>query len=457
MGIRLIAAVAVALGSLAAPSIAQQSPWTATANGHEWRGMVVEGSRGLALSIAWPWSITGDAGRDRGVAIAEASRRAAAADAALPAGARTETEIGHGFTRFGLVLESASSQALAPWLAALAAPLEGMPSDVRPDALARDLALAALAADDSDWLFPGDRLLGSAQRQVLAGSPFATGRGGDAEALQRVTAAELESALAAAPPAPLVVAAIGEVNLLAQFESLVALLPRPAATSGVRPRTPESPRIDLDAPPPFVEHPRVDAAFAAIALPTRPLEAGGIAEAVAVEVLRRRARQRFSDFRGGELFARAPFVAGDLLVGDPLVVLHRRGPTPDLLVPGAAAPEPATLVSLPHRELVELLRDCERNPVGAAEAASALGVVRAEWAVPPFSDALRAAMRRLPQAGAGPARTLCLLRRRGLDDEAVRAGLELDAMAVSAALRALVERVSWHGGLVPVPATLLGG
>lgn len=461
-GIRSRSLVALAV---AASLAAQQSEWRSLANGHRCRTVAIDGATGLAVAVSIPWPAqkgpTGnEPGLAYGLAAAEAARRAAAADAALPRHLRTQVEVGNGRTGYCIAFDSANAVALEAWFAALAAPLAHVPAGERSDLVQRDLALAALAADDSDWLYPGDRLAGVARREALAGSPFDTGVRGDAEAVLRASATAFAERLAAVPSSPWFVAALGDREKLAAVESALAALSPPHS---VPPASAPSismdsvPPIDLAASPRLEPHPRVDAGFAAVALLPLPLDRGGLADAVAIEVLRRRARQRFVEFRGAEVLARAPFVQADVLAGDPLVVLHRRAPTPDFLDPAAMAAPPTSFVAVPHRELVEFVRDCEHTPVRAEEASAALAVVRAEWALPPYADALQGAMRRLPQAMLAPVRTLCHFGVRGFDDARVRDGLALDATGVSAALQALARRVVWHGGLVPIPPKATGG
>jgi hypothetical protein len=192
----------------------------------------------------------------------------------------------------------------------------------------------------------------------------------------------------------------------------------------------------------FVEHPRIDAHYVACAMPTPPTPLT-LARLCAVEVMRIRARARYQTPRGNEALARAPFVQHEALHGDPLLTLFRRG------VHGAPA-------DLPRRELEELAGSMVL-PTQAGEFATAVAIVRAEHAAPPYTEGQLTALRTAPAAAATRARSLVLLARSGLRDAEVRALAELRAAEVDAELRAFSTGPKFWAGLAPKFVDPLGG
>lgn len=408
-----------------------------TGSGHFVRAIEVEGSRAVGLSVVWPFAANADSGAQRGLAYALSQQRAANADAVLPTGTSTQRELGAGFTVFSVLLPPASTELAGPWLQALLQPFDA----TAIDAAARTLAIAALLADDSDWLYPGDVLRGRARRAIWKGTEHATGVLGDAAALQQFDAAAFVNASAVPLASPLRVAVVGDVGVVDRLESLLAKVPcGPAARvdETVGPTSFQAASIELSP------HPRTDAAYVAVAFASPRPKASTLATTVVIELLRSRARASFRSWRGNEPLARAPFVHADFLLGEPLVLLFRRAPT-------EAGPD------LPRRELSDLLTSFTSVPPRETELASALGIVCAELSVPPYSDLQVKALQRVPFGLLPRARVACLLGHFGIGDADVHALSGLDINGISTSARALLGGAEWWGGLLPTVKSPFGG
>ncbi len=419
------------------PAVTTAGAWQRTPNGHALRAIEVPQTDAVAIAVVWPWRPLVDGGAQRALEHALAMQRAVNADAVLPAGATTQRELGDGFTVFSVVLRSASPTTAASWLEALLRPF----GDCSTDTLARTLALAALAADDADWLYPGEVLHGLARRAVFAATSRATGVLGDASSLQRCGTAAFVTASALPLSAPLRVCTVGEASVGARLWLVLANV-----AAGPTPATIEAAnwRHDGTLPIALEPHPRIDAAYVAAALRLPVPSDDSLSAAAAIELLRLRARTRFQSWRGNESLARAPFVQADFLLGDPLVMLFRRAPA-------EGGPE------VPRRELESLLASYETTPPTAGEIAAALAVVRAELAVPPFATTLSQALSRVPASLLPRARAACLLGHFGIADAAVHALAEVDGKGLTAALLSLLDAGVWLGGLIPNTKPPLGG
>ena len=414
--VRLTVLAASVAASAQAPVAAPSSPWTEVA-GHRLR--VVEApAGGCGISVVFPWSIEGDAGASRALAHAASVHRAAIADRTLPERVRTQRELAEGFCVFSVFLQGPDA-ALAPrWLQALCGPFSARDD---ADVSARSIALAALASDDADWLYPGEVLQGLARRALFAdGDSRRTAALGDAASLLEVTPEQFARALSVAPAGGLTVAVVGELPSGAALEPVLRTIPR--ANVGVAATLPLRNVEGLALA--VHKHTRIDAAYvgcAAVA-PDGPVS---LARLLAIEILRIRARVRFSSPRGNESMARAPFVQHEPLLGDPLVLLARRG------VADAGS-------DLPRRELEELVAACALT-ADPKEMSAALAVVRAEFQAPPFAALQLEALRVVPAALATRARSLALLGLHGIDDSTLLAIGDVDAASVGAELRQLLK------------------
>lgn len=421
-------AFATFLFAVAAMAQAPSDVWVRIGAGHRLRCVDVDVGA-VGISVAWMFDLAGEPGASRARAQAAAMHRAACADRVLPPRVRTQVEIGEGFCLFSAWLPEDAAATASKWLAALRGPFD---ADADGDLVARSLALAALAADDSEWLYPGEALSATLRRAAFDPTdPRAWGLLGDAQSLLATGPDEFVASLDAPPPGGLTVAFVGPARHESAFSSSLAEIP-----CGPAPSTADLPplRLPAETSSQFVVHPRVDAHYVACAMPAPggPLT---LARLCAVETLRIRARSRYQTPRGNESLARAPFVQHEALLGDPLLVLFRRG------VHGSPA-------DLPRRELEELTGSMVL-PTQASEFAAAVAIVRAEHAAPPYSEGQLAALRAAPAAAATRARSLVLTSRSGLRDEDVRAVAELRPAAVEAELRAFTTAPKFWAGLAP--------
>ncbi len=393
--------------------------------------------QGCGISVAWPETVLDDAAHSRALAYAVAVHRAAIADRVLPQQVRTQIELGNGFTVLSAHVPADSLDAGARWLRALAGPF-GDRADA--DVADRSQALAALAADDADWLYPGEALHGMARRAMFAaGDARAIGALGDASFLLSMPRESFVAALQAPVSGGLRVAIVGDRSAFDAVEAALLEIgcESPKSERRLLPLPQQEP-----SPLAFAPHPRIDAHYVACAFhaPQGPVS---MARLVAIEVVRIRARTRFQSPRGNESLARAPFVQNDPLLGDPLLLLFRRG------VHGASA-------DVPRRELEELAAAIAL-PTQAAEFAGALAVVRSEWAAPPYGEGMLAALRVAPAAIATRARALVLRSLGGIGDADVVAAASLQPADVDAELQILsAARRAWFG-LAPTHTDPLGG
>lgn len=422
-----VAAIATCLGAL--PTLAQADPaaWRSLGAGHAVRAVELAGSTAQAIAVVWPHAPLAGSVAMRAGSVALAAYRAAASAAALPPGAVVGHEVFDQHTVFTALLPAADAEAAAQWFAALVRPPAG---DAQADALRQAAARAALSIDDADWLYPGSLLRGRARTAAGLGE-----RPADAVAcLLQWSPTAMANALAA-EPAPLRVVVVGSSLGLSSLCAAIERLPVAAAASvAAVAAAPAGPGAGSGEA--FTPHARVDAAYVAAALRAPAIDAQALPFAVGVAVLRARAEAAFRSYRGGEAMAGAPFVAFDLLAGDPLVVLCRRAP--------AAAAAPA------RAELESLLADVRAAPPTADEVAVAASVLAAEWAVPPWPPAHVAVLAELPQALVPRARALALLGQHGIADAMVRSLPAMSPADVVAALRPALEASAvWWGGLLP--------
>ncbi len=414
---------------------AQTEGWVRV-SGHSLR--IVEVDVGaVGISVAWNTRSFGDPAADRALAHAAATHRAACADRLLPPLVRTQVEIGENLCLYTVWLPDEEAAAAPRWLSALIGPFD---ADADGDMVARSLALSALAADDAQWLFPGEALQSTLRRAAFGvHDARAWGPLGDPKILLATKPGDLVASLATPPGGGLTIAVLGaarHVDALAQ-----ALAAIPCGPEVVFAQAPVSKAAD-GAALAFTTHSRIDAHYVACAMPApdAPLT---VARLCAVEVLRIRARSRYETPRGNEALARAPFVQHEALLGDPLLVLFRRG------VHGASA-------DLPRRELEELAGSMGLL-TEATECATAVAIVGAEHAVPPYTPGQLAALRAAPAAAATRARSLVLLGKARLPDGAIHALVDLRVSDVDAELRAFATAAKFWAGLAPTFVDPLGG
>jgi len=185
------------------------------------------------------------------------------------------------------------------------------------------LGRARLRADDNTRLYPGPSLHNKARRCLYQGDPRGRQVDGVPAEIARITKAELTARYKDHYGSRgAILATVGGVTAGDLEKRLRQHL---AEASGVT-RVPVPVRPTVAEPVVRSEiHPRVDGPYVTVAIPAP--EPGNLSAAfvVAVAAMRHQAQAYFGNYRGGEWRARFPFVRYELLVGDPLVMINRRG------------------------------------------------------------------------------------------------------------------------------------
>lgn len=303
------------------------------------------------------------------------------------------------------------------------------------DDIALVVARTALAADDAEFLYPGDVQARRAERALGVGPSTAEG----------VEMAKLQpAAIRDLLRQPVHRSGGGAGAVRPSLRAAVDALPfgrTPDPRSG---RTMLFPAPAAGAPT-SETHARVDQPFVMAAF-RAPDREQWPAFAVALEVARARGARRLPG-RGSEGRARTPLVAWSWVAGDRVVRFHRRGTEARRLLPGeqpeadAAAEAAAT-----WHELAAFLDDLRERPPAAAEVQAAKAALVAELGLAVDAD----------RVVVGPFVSGWLLvqmlgPRRGIDAVAIEA---VDAAAAHAVLTAAIEPgKGYHHELLPLPRT----
>ena len=382
----------------------------------------------VAVGVLWSHGLDHDASARCGLARVLAESRLRCACAAAPAVRATGVKVGGDFAlAFGVVAVGDADSAAAFLRGLLDAGCGEGGGVLDDDTLERLIARAALAADDAEFVFPGDVLATRARRTRLAGTAAAHPLAGDARAIAALSPDAVRAALR--HPVGVRLAAVGALDdgLIDRVRGLArAPIAAVAVTASVAAAPVAAETVDVGA--------RADAPFVAVAVPA-PAPAHRATFALGLEVARVRCHRRFR-LRGNELFAGAPFVRWSWLEADPLALFYRRGEQPERLLPGQRAAASAADESRAVRaELADLLRDLRANAPSEDEMRLARRALRARFALPATAPAAAALPGRLS--------ALLLATYHGIAVE------ELDtvtAAAVHALLRRRLaaERLSWH-------------
>lgn len=368
--------------------------------------------------------------------------REATAAAGLPQGSAHGLEVLHGglvVFRAEFPVEGAGATAVA-WVEAL------LGSEVGFDADRAELAIgrAALAADDQRVQQPGSVLRTLLLQQLL---PDVL-RGVRGWLPDPVAVAALDPRTLARerlPAQALALAWVGGAPLPPQLApaALASRLALPPATA-----VPILGDVPTANEPVRAVHPHVRGVFAVRAL--RVPAPASPALALGIEVLRSRALQQFQRPRGGEERALAPFVAWSWGAGDPLVRLHRRGPSlVEEAFGRAATAGPGGLdEALPARELDELLEGLHQRPPTAREVQGAARVLQFEYALPPWQPNLLQSLADVPEALRIRARTVSLAAVHGISRADLEALATTPPEAVAAELLPLLDPARRGRGLL---------
>ena len=402
----------------------------------------VGGATATAVGVLVPRGFDDDPPGQSGLAAVAAAARLELGRRAVEGLLASGVQVGSDYAIvFAVVGQDQRARAVAFLEAA-----RGDGASLPEDALRLAIARAALAADDAEFLYPGDVLRTRARARLGRGNEFARPPAGRARECSALTVATLRAHLAS--PTPLRVAALGVVD--AAWRDAVEGItwpavdcpPRGAATCtaawGQRAMTEDvSERADS---------PYLGAAVAA------PAPGARGAWAMAVEVARARAFGAF-ELRGRELFARAPFVRWSWLHADPIAMFFRRGEDHVRLLPGERAKASiGDEVAATRGELERLLVDLRDRAPTAAECAAARAALRGRLVLPAGGES--AAWASEPATLPGRLEVLLLCAHHAVDVA------QLDTVSPADVARSLAEtlapeRVSWHA-VTPRPRDGLG-
>lgn len=420
----------LSLGLLAVLSLSPQEELLH--NGVRSLSCPVPGSGSQAFALLMPVGFDHDPLGAAGLAEAAALCLLAQAAPELPPGATARHSVQGTCTLFQCTVDAAHADAGLRWCALL---LRSLQDD--PDRMAMALAQAALLADNAEEVFPGPMLQSRLRRALWSGTPLGRWQSGKASELQAVDQQRLREFVAQTRgPERALLVSIGGADraMLRRGMEVLAAVPK----RGVPPQ-PVLRQATADAGEATTNW-RTGGAFIAVAL-RAPLQGDAhlLPFALGIEVLRLRALRAFQEHRGGEAGAGAPFVLYDLLAGDPLAVVCRRGKNG---IPAEG----------PRGEIEELLEHLRRVPPGARELEAARTALQGELMVPPFPGDFLQAMVAAPSIMATRARAWALLAHRGLLGR-VHEELPASAAAVATALgnALLPENLVWHAILPAQP------
>ncbi|MBK8100741.1 MAG: hypothetical protein IPK26_26950 [Planctomycetes bacterium] len=416
--------------TLAMPALAQQP--VRLGDGIEVDAVLVAGASDLALVALWPTGLGDDPEGAAGLAAAVARwrllalRAAWSADRPLPCG--SEVRLDHVLVWLQVPVGSldAGAKCLA---AALRPPGDGATDDLAAVAIGQ----AALAADDAEFTIPGLRLQSLARQRLLVGAA-ARPLAGHARHVQVCTAGQLRAAAGQWPEPRLL--AFGGADMAAVATALRTALPPVDAPLPV-------PIWSAPVVPPAVEdvagYAMLMAPIAVFATPLPPPDAKvAPATALAVSILRERMSRRFLNQRRAveESFAATPFVSGDWLAGDPVLVLCRRG----------IHWRP---FAQPRAELEAFLAEARATAITAAELDLARRLLWHGLRTVPVDAVDASELAATPALLPARAITTAVVRFRGMQARLAELALASLSEVQSEWLRLLDPAKAWWGGLVP--------
>ena len=402
----------------------------------------VAGATATAVGVLFPRGFDDDPPEQSGLAAVAAAARLElgrrVADGSLASG----VQVGSDYAIVFVVVGADQAARAVAFLEAV----RGSGEDLEDDALTLAVARAALAADDAEFLYPGDVLRTRARARMGRGTGFARPPAGLAGECSALTPATVRAHLAA--PSAMRVAALGVVD--ATWREALAAVAWPTAPCPPRGaavcRASWGQRAMTEDVSERADSPYLGAAVAAPAPDARA------AWAMAVEVARARAFRAFQ-LRGRELFARAPFVRWSWLRADPIAMFFRRGEDHVRLLPGERAKASIVdEVAATRRELERLLTDLRDRAPSEAECAAARAALRSRLALPAAGE--QAPWASEPATLPGRLEALLLGAHHAVDVG------ELDRVRPADVARSLAEtlapeRVSWHA-ITPRPRDGLG-
>lgn len=404
----------------------------------------IDGATATAVGVLWSHGFDDDAIEVAGLARVVAACRLERVRRLVPNTLASGMRIGSDYSLVFGVVAGGDAQLASKFLSTL---LSDQSADevLTDDVIALAVARAALAADDAEFVYPGDILLTRARQRLGRGTALARPPAGIATALVKLTPTAVRDALRVGSPVR--VAVLGAVDA-AVIDAIRPLTPTfETETRGKfvcsQPRAVRDMSKDRNG---RADSPYVSAVFAL------PADVDRAALAIGVEVATSRAFRRWR-MRGREQNARAPFVAWSWLHADPLLRFCRRGENHVRLLPGE---RPQALVPDEVRattaELQAFLADLRTVPPSETELGNARAALRSRLGLP--GPGQKFAWASEPATLPGRLQVLLLAAHHGVDVAKID---NLDASLVHAAVKSVLqaERSSWHA-LLPANDNALG-
>lgn len=395
----------------------------------------VDGATATAVGVLWSHGFNDDEEDAAGLARVLAACRLQRVRHAVPSMLASGMLIGGDYALvFGVVSGQEAEQSKTVIATLLD---EDAHSDVlTDDLLAVAVAQAALAADDAEFVYPGDVLLSHARTRLGYGSNLARPPAGIASACSSLTPADIRKALRVVVPVRAAVLGALDAATLSAISKLVPAGSEPEARVQLLCTSPQVANSMSEA-----TNDRLDAPFiaASFALPEALDQA---AFALGMQVATSRAFRRWR-MRGMEQQARAPFVRWSWLHADPIVQFCRRGENPRRLLPGEQAKGSLEgEVSATSDELKAYLDDLVSLPPTEAELDRARVALRARLALPVPGQ--KYAWASEPATLPGRLQVLLLAAHHGIDVG------KIDTLTVAAVHQAVQlaldpKGASWHG------------
>jgi len=423
------------VGLLAAPPVEAQQ---------ECAFLDIDGATATAVGVLWSHGFDDDEDDVAGLARVVATCRLERVRRLMPDTLASGMRIGNDYSLvFGVV--PAGDAVIASRLLSTLLTESSAGEVLTDDSIALAVARAALAADDAEFVYPGDVLLTRARQHFGRGTSFGRPPAGIANAIAKLTPDDVRKAMARDIPVRLAVLGVVGAELIKAIGSLDPKFATQVRGDFVCP----SPRALVEMTEDRndrADSPYVSAAFAL------PADVDRAALAVGVQVATNRAFRRWR-MRGMEQQARAPFVAWSWLRADPLLLISRRGEDPARLRPGER-PQALIIdeVRATRAELRAFLADLRAVPPTEAELGSARVALRSRLGLPGAGKKHTWASD--PATLPGRLQVLLLTAHHGVDVARID---NADASAVHAAVRSVLqaERSSWHA-LLPGQDNVFG-
>ena len=404
----------------------------------------IDGATATAIGVLWSHGFDDDDAQVAGLARVVTACRLERVRRLVPDTLASGMRIGNDYSLVFGVVTAGDAELASQFLSTLLAE-QSAGEILTDDFVALAVARAALAADDAEFVYPGDVLLARARQHFGRGTAFARPPAGIASAIAKLTPAMVRKAMRVDVPVRMAVLGVVDAALINAIRPLA-----PTFATRVRGEfvcaDPRALREMTEDRNDRADSPYVSAAFAL------PADVDRAALAVGVQVATSRAFRRWR-MRGMEQQARAPFVTWSWLHADPLLRFCRRGENPARLLPGER-PQASLLdeVRATTAELRAFLADLRTVPPSEAELGPARAALRSRLGLP--GPGQKSAWASEPATLPGRLQVLLLAAHHGVDVSKID---NVDASQVHAAVKLVLntERSSWHA-LLPGQDNVFG-